>query len=246
MTWPQFILYMVVGAGARRILLRFTPQPDAYLLVGLAVVFLIVALYRKGRRQALVDRWHRADEAEQEALAPRVLQEFNVLPPLPAPTGGEVVWFDYPTVSRSWLQLQFWFSVVFAAGTLSALLRQPDADPGRDWLLFGLAALFMLGAFGARQQLAWAGRCVGVDVDAVQLAAGRRVLERIEWVALARVTILRTGVLVFTARDGRELKVWPTLRDWARFENLVVRRLQPGGWGSADGAGASGIPVASE
>jgi len=228
MTWPKFLAYLGVAVGARWLLQRFTSHADAYLFAGLVFVGATYAIYRRSRRHALLDLWLRSDDAGRQALLPTLHEAVGLRPALPVPEGAAVLKFRYPPVSRSLLNIQFWGAVLFAVGPLVALIRERESDPGNDWVLFIVASLFALAALGARRQLSWAGNTILVDARGIERQRGPRRRERIDWVDLTRVQLSRRGApLVFTARDGHDLRVWPELIEHAQFQDVVARRLSP-------------------
>jgi len=227
MTWFQFIAYLAIASGVRWLLGRMTPHADEYLVGGLLLIGVAWVIYRRTRGHAMLDLWLRSTDADRKSLTPALMDAVGLLPQLPVPvTPEERLTFRYPPVSRGLLTFQFWLCVVFGAGILRPLISEGTAGPGNDWVLFLLAGIFILSAFGARRQLRWAGDLVIVDAEGLAVDRGRRGIERIAWSELAGVRRWRGfKPLIFSSSDGREIIVWPELKDRVQFEDVVARRL---------------------
>jgi hypothetical protein len=227
-----FIGYVLAAALIRWGLQYLTPRADLLIGTGLVLGLLGYILHRRSRAYAVLDLWLRASDEDRERLKPTLWQALGLKPALAMPTDHEAGHiFDYPPASRGLAWVMFWITTVFAAGPLLALIRA-RSEPGDGWGLFGLGALFVWAATAWGRQLKWAGVRLHVTDDSLEEALGSKV-RRIRWSSLKSVRRSRLHRLTFTGQDGTAIEVFPHLRNFAQFDDLVARRLKFGSGGAA-------------
>jgi hypothetical protein len=226
-----FVGYVLAAALVRWGLQYVTPRADLLIGVGLVLGLVGYVLYRRSRAYGVLDLWLRGSDEERERLTPTLWRALGLKPALSMSAGDEVGHtFDYPPASRVLAWSMFWITAIFAAGPLVALIRSPS-EPGDGWGLFALGALFAWAAANWGAQLRWAGMRVRVTDDQLEEVLGSK-MRLIRWGDLRTVHRSRLSRLTFRGVDGTEIRVFPHLRGFAQFEDVVARRLKYGSGGA--------------
>ena len=239
MNWFWWVGYIAAAIGLRWLTTHFMPNADAYLVGGAISIWLLLQIYRRTRLYGLQDLYLRASDAERARLfgpMSRASSEARPTDELLSVTPDETVRvvFTYPRGSLVLTTVYFWVTALFAAGLLMPLVRGRVHDPGNAWVLFILAALFVLVARTHRRVLLWLGTQLIVDSDGLTLIRRGGKPLTLQWKGIKGVRRRRWArALEFVGPDGYSIPVWPTLVGYARFVSLAVGHLQRARAGAA-------------
>ncbi|MFL5493650.1 MAG: hypothetical protein ACJ8DC_04610 [Gemmatimonadales bacterium] len=231
MTWRKYIGGILTIFAVKWLISHRGEHFAALVVVGALAAVLVIAYLRHVHRQQTDLTVLQAHEYERPALLSCLppaqaaslrftLHSFEDLDLSAPPPPAE---FFYPGTSRSLSNFLFWGAAVVAGGFLSPLARGMVSDAGSAVMLLGLALLFLSSAAYYRRTYHWIEAKVRVDRQGITevLASGQKTC--VLWYEVALVRHRRwLGALDFEATDGRRIRVWLTLIDFARFAELVV------------------------